>query len=96
MALFEYVTVEAGKTATMSFAWAIVENRLEKPLGRIALEDPKAPGVMMDLGITSTELGVAAPVDGRKLRMVLKDDTGMRREERMVAVQPGQRIVVRW
>jgi tetratricopeptide (TPR) repeat protein len=96
MALFEYATVEAGKPAAMSFHWAIVENRLERPLGRIALENPKAPGVMIDLGITAVEIGVAAPADGRKLKMVLKDDSGMRTEERMVDIRPGQRIVIRW
>jgi hypothetical protein len=96
MALFEYATVEAGKPASMSFAWAIVENRLERPLGRIALENPKAAGVMIDLGITATEIGVAAPVDGRKLKMVLKDDSGMRTEERQVEIRPGQRITIKW
>jgi tetratricopeptide (TPR) repeat protein len=96
MALFEYATVEAGKPATMTFRWAIVENRLERPLGRIALENPKAPGTMIDLGITSTDVGVAAPADGRKLKMILKDDSGVRTEERMVQVEPGQHLVVRW
>jgi tetratricopeptide (TPR) repeat protein len=96
MALFEYATVEAGKPAVMSFAWAIVENKLERPLGRIALENPKAPGVMIDLGITATEVGVAAPSDGRKLKMVLKDDSGMRSEERRVEIRPGQRVTIKW
>ena len=96
MALFEYATVEAGKPAVMQFAWAIVENRLERPLGRIALENPKAPGVMIDLGITATEIGVAAASDGRKLKMVLKDDSGMRTEERQVEIRPGQRITIKW
>jgi len=96
MALFEYATVEAGRPASMIFRWGIVENQLEHPLGRIALENPKAPGVMIDLGITSPEVGVAAPADGHKLRMVLKDDSGVRTEERMVKIEPGQRLVVRW
>ncbi len=96
MALFEYATVVAGKPATMTFRWAIVENKLESPLGRIALENPKAPGVMIDLGITATAVGVAAPADGRKLRMILKDDSGIRTEERMVQIEPGQRLVVTW
>jgi hypothetical protein len=96
MALFEYATVEAGKTAAMTFRWAIVENRLERPLGRIALENAKAPGVMIDLGITSSEVGVAAPADRRKLKMILKDDSGVRTETRMVVVEPGQRIPVKW
>lgn len=96
MALFEYATVEAGKPAAMTFRWGIVENRLEHPFGRIALENPKAPGVMIDLGITSPEIGVAAPADGRKLKMVLKDDSGVRTEARMVQIEPGQRLVVKW
>ena len=96
MALFEYATVTAGQTTAMTFRWGIVENRLEHPLGRIALENPKAPGVMIDLGITSTEVGVAAPADGRKLKMVLKDDSAVRTEARMVQIEPGQRLVVKW
>ena len=96
MALFEYATVEAGKPAAMTFRWAIVENRLERPLGRIALENPKAPGTMIDLGITAKDIGVAAPADGRKLKMILKDDSGIRTEERMVLIEPGQRLSVTW
>jgi hypothetical protein len=96
MALFEYATVEAGKPAAMSFRWAIVVNKLEAPYGRIALENAKAPGVMIDLGITSPEVGVAVPADGRKLKMVLKDDSGLRTEEREVQLDPGQRLVVTW
>jgi tetratricopeptide (TPR) repeat protein len=96
MALFEYATVEAGKPAAMTFRWGIVENRLEHPFGRIALENPKAPGVMIDLGITSREIGVAAPADGKKLRMILKDDSGVRTETRMVQIELGQRLVVKW
>jgi tetratricopeptide (TPR) repeat protein len=96
MALFEYATVEAGKPAAMTFRWGIVENRLERPFGRIALENPKAPGVMIDLGITSREVGVAAPVDGKKLKMILKDDSGVRTETRMVQIELGRRLVVKW
>lgn len=96
MALFEYATVEAGRPALMTFSWAIVQNKLEKPFGRIALENPKSPGLMIDLGITSTEIGVAAPSDGRKLKMILKDDSGTRVEERSVKIEPGQKIVVTW
>lgn len=96
MALFEYATVEPGKPATLAFRWAIVVNKLEKPFGRIALENPNAPGTMIDLGITSPEVGVAVPADGQKLRMVLKDDTGVRTEERLVQIEPGQKLVVQW
>ena len=96
MALFEYATVEPGKTATMTFRWAIVENKLENPYGRIALENPKAPGVMIDLGITSPEIGVAVPSDARSLKMVLKDDSGIRVETRSVRLEAGQHLVVKW
>jgi hypothetical protein len=96
MALFEYATVESGKAVTMAFRWAIVVNALERPLGRIAVENAKVPGTMIDLGITSPEVGVAVPADGRKLKLRLEDDTGTRREERETALPAGQRIVIRW
>jgi hypothetical protein len=96
MALFEYATVNAGEPATLTFRWAIIENRLARPLGRIALENPKAPGVMIDLGITAAEVGVAVPADGRKLKMVLQDDAAVRTEVRMVKIEPGQRLAVKW
>jgi tetratricopeptide (TPR) repeat protein len=96
MALFEYATVEPGQPAALAFRWGIVENRLERPLGRIALENPRAPGVMIDLGITSPEVGVAAPADGKPLKMILTDDAGVRTEVRSVQIEPGQRLVVKW
>ena len=96
MALFEYATVEAGHTARMQFDWAIVVNQLAHPFGRIAVENPKAPGVMIDLGITSPEIGVAVAADHRKLQMVLTDDSGQRRETRTVPLDPGQRLVIQW
>lgn len=96
MALFEYATVEAGKPTALTFRWAIVVNQLDHPLGRIALENPKAPGVMVDLGITSPEVGVAVPADDHPLKMILKDDSGVRTEERTVKIEPGQRLVVQW
>lgn len=96
MALFEYAIVEPGKVTEMTFRWAIIENKLERPYGRITLENAKSPGHMIDLGITANEVGVAAPADGHKLKMVLKDDSGIRSEERMVVIAPGQRIVVKW
>jgi tetratricopeptide (TPR) repeat protein len=96
MALFEYATVEAGKTATMAFRWAVVENQLERPYGRIALENPKAPGVMIDLGITSPEIGVAVASDGHSLKMILKDDSGIRTETRTVRIEAGQHLIVKW
>lgn len=96
IAMFEYATVEAGKPTELAFRWAIIENQLQNPLGRIALENPKAKDVMIDLGITSPQVGVAAPADGHVLRMILKDDGGSRTEERKVKIEPGQRLVVKW
>lgn len=96
IAMFEYATVEAGKPASMTFRWAIVVNKLERPYGRIALENASSPGTMNDLGITSPEVGVPVPADGRKLKMVLKDDSGVRTQERLVTIEPGQKLVVQW
>jgi tetratricopeptide (TPR) repeat protein len=96
MALFEYATVEPGKPAALTFNSAIIVNKLEHPYGRIALENATAAGVMVDLGITSPEVGVPVPADGHKLKMILKDDSGVRTEERMVQIEPGQRLVVQW
>ena len=96
MALFEYATVEAGKTAKMAFRWAVIENQLERPYGRIALENPRAPGVMIDLGITAPEIGVAVANDGHALKMILKDDAGIRTETRSVRIEAGQHLIVKW
>ncbi len=96
MALFEYATVAAGASAELTFRWAVIVNKLEKPLGRIAIENPKAPGVMMDLGVSSLEIGVALPPDDRKLRVQLRDDAGTRSEDRFIRLEPGQRQVLQW
>ena len=80
----------------MAFRWAVGENQLERPYGRIALENPKAPGVMIDLGITSPEIGVAVPSDGHSLKMILKDDSGIRTETRTVRIEAGQHLIVKW
>lgn len=96
MAMFEYATVEPGKPAALTFRWAVIVNKLDRPYGRIAIEKAETPGVMMDLGITSPEVGVPVPADGHKLKMILKDDSGVRTEERMVQLEPGQRLVVQW
>jgi len=69
---------------------------LAQSLTHVPSANPKAPGVMIDLGITSREVGVAAPSDGHKLKMILKDDSGVRTEVRSVQIDPGQRLVVKW
>ena len=96
IAIFEYATVGAGGSAAIRFDWAVVVNKLSAPLGRIAIENPNAPGVMLDLGVSSPEVGVVVGELGRPLRMVLKDDAGSRVVERSVRIRPGERVVVEW
>lgn len=96
MATFEYATLAAGGSAAIRFDWAVVVNKLTAPLGRIAIENWKAPGVMLDLGVSSTEVGVVVSDLGRPLKMVLKDDSGTRVVERTVRIRPGERFVVEW
>ena len=94
---FDDVTVTAGQTAQLSFNWAIIDNQLQAPYGRIAIENPHGkPGEMLDLGIDQPEIGVVVPDDGHALRMVLKDDSGAKSDERFVKIAPGQRLVVKW
>jgi tetratricopeptide (TPR) repeat protein len=94
--IFEYVTVTAGQHATLTFNWAIIVNQLANPYGRIAIENPKAAGTLLDLGVSSPEIGVVLAGDGRALKMVVKDDSGSRVEERSVRIRPGERFVVKW
>ena len=96
IAIFEYATLGAGGSAAIRFDWAIVVNKLAAPLGRIAIENPKAPGIMLDLGVSSPEVGVVVTDVGQPLRMVLKDDSGVRVVERKVRIRPGERVVVEW
>jgi len=96
MAIFEYATVGGGQTAELRFDWAIVVNALEAPLGRIVIENYQNPSMMIDLGVSTPEYGVGVPHDGRALRLVVKDETGARVEERSVRIRPGQRYVVKW
>jgi tetratricopeptide (TPR) repeat protein len=96
IAFFEYTNVESGRASKLSFNWAILVNELKNPYGRISIENPQQPGLMIDLGISNPEVGVVVPSDGRALRMLVKDDLGARQEERFVKLQPGQRQVIKW
>ena len=96
IAFFQYADVTPSSAATLSFNWAILVNSLQNPLGRISIENPQSPGLMIDLGISNPEVGVVVPNDGHALRMILKDDLGTRQEERFVKLQPGQRQVIKW
>ena len=95
-AMFDELDVAAGEKAELALRWAIAVNALENPMGRIQVENAYSPGVMMDLGISSTEVGVVVPTDGRALKVILKDDTGARTEERYIKFQPGQKTVLKW
>jgi tetratricopeptide (TPR) repeat protein len=97
LGFFEYATVTAGQPAQLAFNWGVVVNQLEKPYGRIAIENPNKPGEMLDLGIDQPEIGVVVPADGHAMRMLLKDDSGTKSPvERFVKIAPGQRVVVKW
>jgi tetratricopeptide (TPR) repeat protein len=93
---FEKVTITAGQTAQLSFAWGIIVNKLENPYGRIAVESPDQNGTMLDLGVDQPELGVVVPADGHAMRMIMKDDSGAQTKECFVKIAPGQRLVVTW
>jgi hypothetical protein len=51
---------------------------------------------MIDLGISSNEIGVAVPPDKRPLKIEVKDDLGSRVEKRTIKLEAGQRTVVTW
>lgn len=95
LAYFEYATVEAGKTTDVRFRWAIVENRLTDPLGRIRIEDPRS-GDMIDVGVSSPSVGVIVPPDGRALRIDVVSEEGSRREERYLTLKDGGHYPVAW
>lgn len=92
----ENFEVVAGKKQKLTLAWAVVVNDLKKPYGRIVLENPSEAGVMMDLGISTPEIGVAVPRDRRALKMILKADDGSKSVERYLRLEPGAREVVKW
>ncbi len=93
---FQNVTVAAGAEGSIKFTWGVLVNKLESPFGRIAIEKWDEPGVLMDLGLSTPELGVELDPGGRALKMVVKDDSGSRVEERSVRIRPGERFVVKW
>lgn len=93
---FERTTIAAGGEATIKFNWAIIDNQLVNPLGRIKIEDPMVPGEMVDLGVSSPKLGALVAADGRALKMIIQDDSGTRVEERSVRIRPGETFVVKW
>ena len=95
MAYYETAKVEAGKSATLSFDWAILVNELTNPFGRIAIESA-LDGSMIQLALARPEQGVVVPKDGRALRMVLSSLDGVKKDTRFIKLQPGQREVIKW
>ncbi len=96
IAYFEYAKVRLTKPGKLTFNWAVVVNALKNPMGRIRLEDARRSGTMMDLGISTPEVGVVVPGDGRALKVSLQALDGSRREERFLRIQPGSREVIKW
>ncbi len=97
LAYYETAKVEAGKSATLSFNWAVLVNELKNPFGRIAIENSLyKDGRMTQLSIAQPEQGVVVPKDGRALKMVLTSLDGVKKVARDIKLQPGQREVIKW
>lgn len=88
--------VTGGGDATLRFNWALIENKLVKPYGRIRIENPDDPGVMMDLGVSSTLLGVKVPDDGRSLSYLGTSDDGSKTTEGFLKLVAGQTHEIKW
>ena len=95
LAYFEYVTIQPRQVTRLTFRWAVVENKLRDPLGRIRIEDARS-GDLIDLGVSSPAIGVVVPADDRALRVELVAEDGTRRESRYLRLSPGGRYDVRW
>jgi tetratricopeptide (TPR) repeat protein len=93
-AQFETVEVRQGQAAQVSFAWAILHNKLD-PWGRVVIENPRDKNQMMDIGLWE-EVGVPVPSDRRSLKIVLTAGDGSKRKEDFVKLAPGQRFVLKW
>jgi tetratricopeptide (TPR) repeat protein len=96
MGYWENFKVHAGQTTNVKLSWAVLVNGLKDPYGRIIVENAREPGVMMDLGIAKTEVGIYVPKDRRALKVILKADDESRVEERFIRVEPGAKEVVKW
>jgi tetratricopeptide (TPR) repeat protein len=96
LAYFEYATVKPDKETTLQFRWAIIENQLANPLGRIRIEDPRSAGDMIDLGVSSTAVGVVVPAEDRPVQVELVAEDGTRNERRFLRLTPGQRYKLAW
>jgi tetratricopeptide (TPR) repeat protein len=93
-AQYAYGTVAVGGAVTVSFQWAIVKNKLD-PWGRIALEDPNNPKVMVDVGQWD-EFGVQVPDDRRSLKVHLKAGDGSQEKDILVKLEAGKTVEITW
>lgn len=94
--MWAHADVVAGGEAKLKFEWALIVNKLVKPLGRIKMEMPEEPGTMMDLGVSSDTLGVQVPTDGRSLAYTCVDDTGEKTKSDHIKLEAGQRYEIKW
>ncbi len=93
--IWEDAEVVAGKSASLTFKWAILANQLADPTGRISIENYRT-GRLYPLRIGQAWVGVAVPPDGRALRMKLESLDGQKRVERYIKLQPGAHEVIKW
>ncbi|MBT8493930.1 MAG: hypothetical protein KJO07_12830 [Deltaproteobacteria bacterium] len=96
MGYWETFKVQPGKSTNLKLSWAVLVNKLKAPYGRIIVENAREPGIMMDLGIAQTEIGIYVPRDRRALRVILKADDESRVEERRIRVEAGAKEVIKW
>ncbi|MBI4508365.1 MAG: tetratricopeptide repeat protein [Deltaproteobacteria bacterium] len=96
LAHYDEATVAKGDSVRVTFAWAILENKLD-PWGRIVLENPdaKRAGQMFDIG-TWEEIGVPVPDDRRALKVVLRAGDGSKSKELFLKIEAGKRILLTW
>ena len=87
----------AGKKGTIKFNWAVIVNALEKPYGRVQVEDALNPGVMRSVPLSlSKGFGIPVPADGRALKVRLTSLNGAKGQTRYIKIAPGSTQVVKW
>ncbi len=90
--------LEPGHKGTIKFSWAVIINQLEKPYGRVQVEDALNPGVMRSVPLSlASGFGIPVPADGRALKVQLTSLNGAKRETRYIRdrarFQGGRKVV---
>lgn len=93
--MFHEVQVARKQPQRLEFRWAVVENGLQNPSGRIAIEHA-ANGNLMNLDLGAKKVGVMVPANGRALKVVLKPLDGSPAKTRYIKLTPGQKEVIKW